>query len=175
MVDPLNINTAEFHRYAFSNFLDNVVRGSLGEYIVALALGITDDTPLNSWESWDISYQDLKIEVKTSAYVQTWYQKKKSTPRYGIQKREGYVGNTGDLDGIKARQANVYVFCLFTYEDYHDKEGAQKAIVNLESWQFYVVPTNKLPEEQETIGLWSLSQITEPISFEQLSNAIKAF
>ena len=169
----MTINPTEFHRYAFSNFLDNVVRGSLGEYIVALALGITDDVPLNSWETYDISYGNLKIEVKTSGYVQTWPQKQRSTPRFGIQKREGYIGNTGNLDGIKARQANLYVFCLFTFQDFNDKEAAQKAILNTEYWNFYVVPTIKLPENQETIGLWLLEKITERVSFKSLNESIK--
>ena len=169
----MKIKPSDFHNYAFTDYLDNVVRGSLGEYLVASALGV-NDTPESSWESWDITYGNIKIEVKTSSYVQTWKQKKLTTPRFGIPKRLGWQAETNEWGNTKERQADIYVFCLFTFKDYIDKESARSAILETRHWEFYVIPTKDLPT-QETIGLWGLSQLTEPISFEQLPNAIKSF
>lgn len=163
------IDPSAFQRYSFSDYLDNVVRGSLGEYVVASKLGVTD-TPQSSWESWDITYNGIKIEVKTSAYAQTWKQKELSTPRFGIQKRQGYQED-GDLDGISKRHADIYVFCLFTFKEFRNKDVARKAVLGIENWRFYVVATKDLPE-QDTIGLWGLGEITECISYGELKTNV---
>lgn len=163
------ISPSKFHQYSFSDYLDNVVRGSLGEYLVASALDVTD-APASSWESWDITYSKVKIEVKTSAYSQTWKQNKLSTPRFGIQKRQGYRED-GDLDGVSKRHADIYVFCLFTFKDFNDKEVARKAVLEIENWEFYVVATKNLPE-QDTIGLWGLGDLTKPVEFDVLKDVI---
>ena len=45
----------------------------LAEYIVAKALGIRD-TKRVEWDPYDLEIDDVKVEVKSAAYVQTWEQ-----------------------------------------------------------------------------------------------------
>jgi hypothetical protein len=163
----MKINATAFYTYAFSDYLDNVVRGALGEYIVATALGVTD-APLSSWQAWDITYQGIKIEVKTSAYIQTWKQKKLTPPKFGIPAKQLWSEDTGKYDGETKRHADVYVFCLYTETDI---KKAREHILNTDYWQFYVVSTQRLPK-QKTIGLSSLELLTKQIGFAELATEI---
>ena len=104
------VNPNKFWQYAYSDFLDNRNRGALAEYMVAEALGVTANTPFTSWESYDLEYKGLKIEVKTSAYIQSWKQEKLSKPSFGIPMKQGWVGETNEWDGKITRHADVYVF-----------------------------------------------------------------
>ncbi|HHZ94249.1 MAG TPA: hypothetical protein EYN67_01540 [Flavobacteriales bacterium] len=160
------ISQSNFWEYAYSDFLDNRNRGALGEFIVASALGITQ-SPLSSWESWDMETKEgIKIEVKTSGYIQTWFQSKLSKPSYGIPKKYGWVGKTNEWDNIKTRQADVYVFCLYTETE---KEGANP--LNTDHWEFFVLPTIKLPE-QLSLGLPTIKKLTNSCTFAELQTVV---
>lgn len=165
----MKIEPSDFHRYVFSDYLDNVVRGALGEYIVATALGVTD-APLSSWQAWDITYQGIKIEVKTSAYIQTWKQRKLTPPKFGIPAKQLWSEDTGKYDGETKRHADVYVFCLYTETDL---KNAREHILNTDHWFFYVVSTVQLPN-QKTIGLTSLEKLVRPIGYKDLKNVLSA-
>lgn len=67
-----------FWNWAFSDFLSNALRGVLAEYIIAHALDCTEKLR-NQWNEYDLETKsDIKIEVKSSAYLQAWSQKKHS-------------------------------------------------------------------------------------------------
>lgn len=66
----------DFWAWAFSDLVSNTERGKLAEYIVATAMGCDEGTS-PTWGSFDLlSPEGIKIEVKTSAYIQSWEQKK---------------------------------------------------------------------------------------------------
>ena len=163
----MELNLHAFHAYAFSNLLDNVVRGALGEYIVATALGV-NNRPASSWETWDITYNGINIEVKTSAYLQSWKQSKPSKPSFGIPEKRGWNSLTNTWDNEARRHANVYVFALFTDDDV---QLASHNVLDTDYWEFYVVPTILLPNHR-SIGLTSLRRIAPPIKFISLSEKI---
>lgn len=153
----MKINKNKFWEYAYSNFLDNRNRGALAEYIVAEALGIKE-IPSTSWESYDMETSDgIKVEIKTSAYVQAWKQEKLSSPSFGIAKKQGWVGDTNEWDGKHTRHADVYIFCLLHHKD---KETADP--LNPTQWTFYLVRTSllnlELPEGK-SIGLSTLQTL----------------
>ena len=106
-----------------------------------------------SWLSYDLlSPEGIKIEVKTSAYIQSWKQKAFSKISFGIAKTKFWDGL--DYVGEKKRHADVYVFCVLKHKD-------QETINPLElaQWDFYPVATRKLNtsfENQETVSLGSL-------------------
>jgi hypothetical protein len=66
----------QFWAWSSSDLLNNTVRGVFGEYIVASALGIDLKEPRRDWDTYDLLYpcnnRKIKIEVKTSAYLQNW-------------------------------------------------------------------------------------------------------
>lgn len=144
-----------FWRWASSDLLSNALRGLLAEYIVGLALGVVEKNPRREWDSADLrTSQGLRVEVKSSAYLQTWQQQRLSTISFTIKPTIGWDARTNTYATERARQADVYVFCVFT--------AAEKAVadpLNLDQWDFYVMPTNRLNAavgEQKTITLASL-------------------
>ena len=142
----------DFWAWAFSDLVSNTERGKLAEYLVAKAMGCGTQIS-QTWESYDLlSPEGIKIEVKTSAYIQSWKQKAFSKISFGIAKTKFWDGP--DYVGEKKRHADVYVFCVLKHKD-------QETINPLElaQWDFYPVATRKLNtsfENQETVSLGSL-------------------
>jgi hypothetical protein len=59
---------------AYSDILTNTSRGIFAEFLVAKALGVVEGVRPTGWNDFDLSYDGWKIEVKASAYVQSWHQ-----------------------------------------------------------------------------------------------------
>jgi len=69
----------------------------------------------DSWGVYDITAPDAaKIEVKSAAYVQSWYQKHLSNIQFGIRKTLEWIPEKNDFGKERKRQADIYVFCLLT-------------------------------------------------------------
>lgn len=86
----------------------NTERGVLAEYIVALDLGIADGVQ-NSWEAYDLTTQDgIRVEVKSSAYIQTWYQKEHSKILFNIRPSLSWNPRTDEWGETPMRHSDVY-------------------------------------------------------------------
>ena len=104
------------------------------------------------------------IEVKSSAYVQSWEQQDYSTLSFDIAKKKSAwnpkTGKYRKLDPPE-RIADVYVFCLL-------KHKCQETIgpLDVEQWEFFVVPRLKLDHsdwgDSKSLGFDSLSRLTNP-------------
>ena len=82
----------DFWAWAFSDLVSNTERGKLAEYLVAKAMGCGTQIS-QTWESYDLlSPEGIKIEVKTSAYIQSWKQKAFSKISFGIAKTKFWDG-----------------------------------------------------------------------------------
>ncbi len=162
----------EFWRYAYSNLKDNRNRSAFAEYMVAKALGVSEP-PLTSWESYDIkTASGVKVEVKTSGYIQSWKQTKPTIPTFDIKQKQGWAGETNEYDGIKDRQADVYVFCLHNEKDKDKADPLQS-----DQWIFYVVSTiriNELLEDQKTVGLSTIEEVlgARALKFEEIKQEV---
>lgn len=158
--DQLNMKLIDFWRWGQSDILSNSLRGVLAEYIVASALGI-DAGVRTEWDAYDlITESGLKIEVKSSAYLQSWHQKSDSIINFDIRKTKGWDSQTNEYSSEFKRQADVYVFCLLKHKD---RETV--APLNLEQWEFYILETrilNEKKQNQQTIGLNPLLKL-DPI------------
>jgi hypothetical protein len=65
-----------FWQWACSDLCSNLLRGMAGEFLVAQAVGCAHGTR-TEWDALDvITASGIKVEVKTSAYIQTWKQAK---------------------------------------------------------------------------------------------------
>lgn len=114
---PLELTLLDFWQWFASDLANNVLRGVLAEYVVAKALGIETDVR-RSWEPYDLTTSTgIKIEVKSAAYLQSWYHKKYSTVSFGIKQTKGYDPDTNRFADEIKRQADVYVFCLLKHKD----------------------------------------------------------
>lgn len=170
----LGLHLRDFWSWGFSDLLDNTLRGSYSEFIVAAALGIDLTEPRVNWEPWDLTFHsergDIHVEVKSASYLQTWEQERPSVIQFSIRPAIRWTAAKG-YTGEQRRPSDVYVFCVFAETD------RQKANpMNLESWEFYVLPTSVLDEHcgaQKTIRLSSLLRLQpEKVSFKGLKGAV---
>lgn len=146
----------EYWKWSGSVLLDNTARGILAEFLIATALGL-HKKPRREWDEFDIHMASgTSIEVKSSAYVQSWEQSKPSVIEFGIAPHRSWNAETGEYrEGVK-RWANIYVFCVFKgKEPLHPLDTSK--------WDFYVVPTETLDQkcpDQKTIRLSSLKKLS---------------
>lgn len=168
----LGIPVSEFWGWCMSDLVANVTRGAFAEFIVARALEMPAGDVRDPWAPFDLETPDgLKVEVKASAYLQSWAQRQLSSIQFSIREARAYDAETNTLAIHESRSADVYVFCLLTHDD-----KATVNPLNLDQWEFYVLPTssvNAYPRSHSSITLKSLQALTEPVSFDALSAAIR--
>lgn len=143
----------DFWSWNSSDLLNNTLRGALAEYIVALALGIEFTYAREDWSEYDLLTNDgIRVEVKCSAYLQSWEQNKLSEIRFSCGPSQAFMNQ--QYDGVSIRHSDIYVFCVFECKDIKTAN-----VLNLDQWAFYILPTNVLNEKlglQKTISLNSL-------------------
>jgi hypothetical protein len=160
----LDATLLEFWQWSSSDLVGNTLRGVLAEYIVGLALGCLDHVRVE-WDAVDLCWrcdQDrvIRIEVKSTSYLQTWKQPKTSKPKFNIKKKQS---PEPPLDGDQPqpkRAADVYVFCLFDNGDHEDKTKLDP--LDLGHWSFYVLSTKSLERafgNQKSVSLKPLEDV----------------
>ncbi|MCS5478821.1 hypothetical protein NYP18_04035 [Corynebacterium sp. YIM 101645] len=142
-------------RWAYSGTLDNTQRGVIAEYVVGLAVdGIRGGVRVD-WDAFDLLTPDgLKVEVKSAAYLQSWRQDRPSKIQFGIAETVGWTAATNTYAEVLSRQADVYVFCLFTSTEREEADP-----LDTRQWRFWVTSTAHLTEvvgRQKTISLNAL-------------------
>ncbi len=161
----------DFWKWSVSDIISNATRGRFAEFIVASALKIDLSSVRNEWSPYDlISPQGIKIEVKSSSYLQSWFQKKHSTINFSIKAARHWDNHTGIQAPTSTRQSDIYVFCLLKHKD----KGTLNPLC-LEQWEFYVLPTlsiNNYKRSKSSITLKSLQTLTAPISYHELEKTI---
>ena len=154
---PMDFDLLAYWRWAASDLLNNTSRGNLAEFIVARALGVP--APLRAtWEEYDLATADgVRIEVKSSAYIQGWGQARHSKPRFGINPSRKWEKEHAGRAEQAARHSDVYVFALL-----HHMQQKTVDPTDLAQWTFYVLPTSTLDSKcpgQKTIGLGTLAAL----------------
>ncbi|MEV0553851.1 hypothetical protein AB0I27_10375 [Streptomyces sp. NPDC050597] len=147
----------EFWSWACSDLANNTMRGVLAEYLVATALDATDGTR-TEWDTVDIrTPEKWRVEVKSSAYLQSWAQSQPSEISFSIAPASGWDAQTGTTAADVLRRSDVYVFCLLHHQDKQTLDP-----LDLDQWTFYVLPTRLLDERcpnQKTIRLSKLERL----------------
>lgn len=155
--EELDSPLIDFWRWSASDLLNNTIRGVLAEYIVACAVGVADKVR-SPWESYDLETPSgVRIEVKSSAYLQSWYQKKLSPITFNIRPTRNWNATTNVMEDDIKRQADVYVFCVL-----NNKDQLTVDPLNLEQWDFYILLASVLNDQfpkQKTISLSSLLKL----------------
>ena len=146
----------DFWQWAYSDLVGNTERGALAEYIVAIACDIDNNSRV-SWDSYDLTLKNgLKVEVKSSAYLQTWKQKKYSIPIFNVPRTKAWNPIENTYDTERKRQAELYVFALLAHLD---KESINP--LNTNQWEFYILSTNKLNDQIKDSKQISLKKLIE--------------
>ena len=147
-----NTTVADFWRWAYSDLCANNVRGVFTEWLVAKLLGLDLSGVRDSWAPCDlVTPYGTKIEVKCSAYLQTWKQPQGPSKIVftGLKARQwdpesGY----SDTPGFNA---DFYVFCIQI-----EKDKSKWNALDLDQWRFYILPRDELVR----LGCKSLSLTT---------------
>ena len=169
-----DFDVLDFWRWSCSDLLMNTTRGVLAEYLVARALGIPTSGVRGNWAAFDLVTADgIRIEVKSSAYLQCWAQERLSTIQFLIPARRGWDAETNVTSETASRQADVYVFALLAHTDKRTVDPLE-----LSQWLFWAVPTKTLgarTRSQHSITLNSLQRLAGPgHAFDGLSAAFEA-
>lgn len=173
----LEIRVQDFWRWAYGDFINNIQRGVLAEYIVSSAIGCLESSSLEKhreqWRPYDLLSPDgWKIEVKSAAYVQSWDSKHPDHVSYSIAPAR-IPDENGDYkdDSPKQRNSDAYIFALYK------AMSSDEDPINLDLWEFRVLRTSILDAEkpsQKSITLPSL-QALDPIvcGYSGLSEALR--
>ena len=171
----ISISTMQdFWAWAYSNLTSNTQRGTYAEFLVSVAVGAKAETKTD-WEPYDVlSPEGIKIEVKTSGYLQAWKQEHPSKIVFGINQSHVYNYETKgyDYDSEQlVRQADVYVFCV---EKCQDSDQLNER--DLSQWDFYVISASCINEKlgaHKTVTLSKLVKIgAQKVSFCNLKAAV---
>lgn len=162
----------DFWRWFGSDLTNNVIRGALAEFIIASALDVADGVR-DVWSPFDLLTKDnIKIEVKSASYLQTWFQKTYSAISFDIGQTRAYDSVINQSETEVKRQADIYIFCLL-----HFKDKTNLNPMNLDQWEFYIVETSVLNEKhlnQRKIGLSSLLKLNpQKVKYEEIADSIK--
>jgi hypothetical protein len=159
----------DFWAWALSDLRGNTVRPMLAEFLVAQALGAAT-LPRIEWDAYDVlTPEGVRVEVKSSAYVQAWTQARPSSIRFG-----GLNGRTWDSAAGYAASAtynaDVYVFALVTARDHASYDP-----LDLAQWRYWVLPRQIVEGTgQKSLTLPRVESLArEPVSHDGLSQAVR--
>ena len=145
----------------------------LAEYIVGKCLDAVSEKR-TEWDAYDlITDYGAKIEVKSSAYLQSWKQTKLSVIRFDIEKKRFWDARANQSSKIPQRCSDVYVFCVLTETDPNRVNP-----LAIDQWQFFVVSTaliNAKLGNQQSLSLSHLKKIAGlGVSHHELADTVKA-
>lgn len=139
------LSVLDFWRFCYGDLAGQ--SPMIAEFLVAKALGIDKAENVTHWTAYDMSYRNMRIEVKATEYVHAWNRKKVSKVRtFSIAPSNNrYWGKEGERK--LSRQNDLYVFCLNT-----NREVQSPQPLNLDYWDFYVLETGRINRYTEKSG-----------------------
>ena len=126
----------------------------------------------NLWGAYDIEAPDgSKVEVKFADYVQSCYQKEPSKIQFGIRTTFEWTTQENAFGQERKRQSDVYVFSLLA-----QKYKTQVNPIDVDQWEFYIIPTTVINSEfddRQSISLRQVKKYSKACKISQLADAIK--
>jgi len=142
----------------------------LAEFLVASAVG--DPSPLrNAWDDFDVTTPSgVRVEVKSSAYLQSWNQRQVSKIVFTGLTGRSLLGATAEYGDERGLRADVYVFAIHTC-----REPDEYDMLDLGAWEFRVLGAAALREHgYRSITKHLLDRIAPtPCPFDELLNVIE--
>jgi hypothetical protein len=169
--DPLGFQLLDFWRWSGSDLVGNTARGILAEYLVARALGSNQPTR-DEWLPFDVlSAGGVRVQVKSAAYLQSWYQAKPSRIAFSIRATRSWDPKTNVLAPQPSRECDVYVFALLAHGD-----KATLDPLDVGQWRFYVLSradVDGYSRSQHSITLASLERCARSVSYADLPGEVE--
>ncbi|MFE3073140.1 hypothetical protein [Streptomyces sp. NPDC059247] len=159
----------DFWRYALPDLRSNTTRGLLAEFLVHRAVGAARRN--TEWESFDVLAPDgLRIEVKTSAYLQSWRQARLSDIRFSRLRGRVWTPEGGSA-AEQSYNADVYVFALHIARDHSAYDP-----LDIGQWRFHVASRAAVEATgQAGMGLASVRRLCGgPTDYAGLADRIAA-
>jgi hypothetical protein len=143
----------DFWRWAFSDLSDDDIKGFFAKWLVHKLLGVPSERRV-SWANSDlITARGIRIEVKSTAYWQSWkYLGEDGLPLPQPKHLPAENDSKIRFSGLKARdstapdstntkefKSHLYIFA-FQHEKSLDKWNA----LDLTQWEFFLVPVQAL-------------------------------
>ena len=119
----------------------------------------------------------IKVEVKSASYIQSWDQTKLSAIQFNVEKTTPLDEDKGSYRGGAWRHAAaVYVFAVLA-----EKDKSKVNPMNLDQWEFYVVPTQSLEKRKQQPRSITLNSLIneqkelkmEKVGFQDLKKAVE--
>ena len=167
--NELDFGILDFWKSKYSNVFN--MQEYIAEFIVEKALGIEKSQNIDYWTLYDILYRNKRIEIKETSYYHPWNENGKVSKvrTFGITKANSNY-ETKESENKYERQNDIYVFCL---NNGFTKETSDP--MNLNNWEFYVVPTKIIDEkcgDNKTISLGRVKKLSEPINYKKIKKTI---
>ena len=166
----LDATVLDFWRWAFSDLRDNTTRGILAEFLVARAVG--DDRGIRvGWDNFDARALDgTQIEVKCSAFLQSWPQKRLSDLVFGRLTSRPWNTRLNEYANARTVHAAVYVFAVQM-----QTEPSGYDMLDLGHWSFWVMGRDRLEAAAvRSVGIaWVKRTATGPIPYHELGSVIR--
>lgn len=166
--EQTDMDIADFWRWHFCDRFD--LQDKMAEYIVAKALGKKSADNIGSWTLFDIMYRNKRIEVKETSYYHSWQsdeEPKSKARNFRIAKA---YSEYKDAASSYERQNDIYVFCLNTGSTREDSDPLQ-----LEYWEFYIIPTKTINEvcgEAKTISLSRVRKLAKGVAYREIKGTV---
>lgn len=157
--ENLGFDVGDFWSWSVSDLVSNTTRGILAEYIVGRAVG-ADLEIRDEWGPYDLrTPEGTRIEVKSAAYLQSWFQKRFSPISFNCQKHQYWVSESNESRDETGRFSDVYVFALLGHTD---KETVNP--LDISQWKFFAVPTAWLDARKRSQHSITLASIRRSFS-----------
>jgi hypothetical protein len=166
----LEATVADFWRWAFSDLRDNTTRGILAEFLVAQAVGDKRGMRIG-WDNFDAQAPDgTTIEVKCSAFLQSWTQKQHSDLVFGRLSAREFDAARNEYSVDTRVRADVFVFAVQIQRD-----PAAYDMLDLGHWEFWVIDADTIRETAgKTVGIkWVREHANGPVPYGELATAIR--
>ena len=149
----------DFWKWAFSDVLLDTTRGKFAEFLVAWLIGEGGHPPPTTTE-YDVEGKNgMRIEVKSTAYRQSWLSTtdRNTAPTFSGFKRYRYVDRrpVGKRDYL----ADIYVLTLLAETD----QGLVDP-TDLAQWEFFVLSKKELRKASGDKGAISLTRVRAAVS-----------
>ena len=159
----------DFWAWCLSDLRTNTVRPMLAEFIVARALG-AENRPRIEWAAFDVlTPEKVRVEVKSSAYVQAWARPRPSAISFGGLNSRAWSDGVGPAESA-TYNADVYVFALVTAQDHASYDP-----LDLTQWSFWVLPRQVVEATgQKSLALSRVKSLAGPsVSHNGLAEAVR--
>ncbi len=165
----LDFGILDFWKYKYSNVWN--IQEYIAEFLIEKALGLEESQNTEYWTLYDINYRNKRIEIKETSYYHPWNENGKISNQrvFGITMANSNYEDSENENKFE-RQNDVYVFCLNT-----GKTREEANPLDLNNWEFYIVPTitiNELCGKNKTISLNKVKNIAEQVNYFEIKSYI---